>query len=138
MSETKTELLPCPFCGDQPELSPALLRMKPAWMVECHNESCFASTLARITDRDAIKAWNRRATAPSQPAEPDELARLEREIAERSTKTWINMVSNYEGYFNTLQELTKIETSRLRYLELRGLLEEHPTEPNLVRIKDHE
>ena len=71
----------------------------------------------------------------------DELARLEREIAERdalcavqtfckscditSTGIWVKCIDT-----TSLPNLTKA----FRYLELRGLLERHPERPELVRF----
>jgi Lar family restriction alleviation protein len=54
------ELKTCPFCGSNDvRLSEAILRMKPAWMVECFK--CYASVAAKYTKEKAIQVWNRRA-----------------------------------------------------------------------------
>jgi len=76
----------------------------------------------------------------------DELARLEREIAEAEARfrvmyhcsmkrEWLT-VPEYQRYLKAADELGK----SLRYLQLRGLLERHPERPELVRFveKEHE
>ena len=64
--------------------------------------------------------------------EPDELRRLEREIAEASAihTTTKGVDSNWWKYSR--------QPKLHRYLELRGLLERHPDNPELVRIADEE
>lgn len=74
----------------------------------------------------------------------DELARLEREIAEAEarfrvmyhcaeTPEWM-ILPEYQRYLVAGDELGK----SVRYLELRGLIERHPERPELVRFVEKE
>lgn len=81
---------------------------------------------------DALKRRLESAIAAA-PAEDDELRRLEREIAFRwARKCWADREHQCspEGWRNGTP------LNEIRYLELRGLLERHPDNPNLVRVKD--
>lgn len=59
MTENKTELLPCPFCGGEPTFD---YGPQDRWIkVFCSNRSCI-STAQFSGEQDAYKAWNTRAT----------------------------------------------------------------------------
>lgn len=62
----------------------------------------------------------------------DELARLEREIAEKRARA----LATCPVYRSNLPLFARHFPDEYRYLELRGLLERHPTEPGLVRVKE--
>jgi len=66
---------------------------------------------------------------------PDELARLERELA---TGYATNDIREYSsgGWYAINPHDSPWWNKRIRYLELRGLLEHHPTDTNLVRMKE--
>ena len=57
--ESKTGLMPCPFCGKAPRINES----NKTFMIECSNDFCFIqpSTLSYITLDEAIEAWNERA-----------------------------------------------------------------------------
>lgn len=79
------------------------------------------------------------AAAPSSdPAtDNDELARLEREIAIDAAIEYLHYLPRGDGRWLRIAEVKtgSLLAKALRYLELRGLLEHHPTDPNLVRVK---
>lgn len=52
-----SKLLPCPFCGDEPEIC----RTQVFW-VKCTN--CECETAGSVSIRGAIAIWNRRALLP--------------------------------------------------------------------------
>jgi len=52
------ELLPCPFCGEQPKKIPRFCMGYIGDGVLC---KCGAETPKLLTDDEAIKWWNRRA-----------------------------------------------------------------------------
>ena len=60
--ERMSELKPCPFCG-----SKGVLNQKECvgtWIVECSNQTCFASYMIGWdydSPLEAVKAWNTRA-----------------------------------------------------------------------------
>lgn len=58
-----TELKPCPFCGEEPEIVSYISYHKTVYKVRCNNRDCpiIAATLDYISIEDAIEAWNRRA-----------------------------------------------------------------------------
>lgn len=72
----RAELLPCPFCGEAPELTQWDDRDRA--QVGCDNEECgvcvFTDDDARPTQGQAIAAWNTRAPAPP-PATPVQATR---------------------------------------------------------------
>ena len=49
------ELKPCPFCGS--ELTQMTSYLGEWWVVCCE---CFCSTAMETTEKEAIKAWNKR------------------------------------------------------------------------------
>lgn len=58
------ELLPCPFCGDAPEVEPWHGGGPNKHMVGCVNDNCSAQPdVAGATRAKAIAAWNRRTPA---------------------------------------------------------------------------
>lgn len=82
---TPTAALPCPFCGNPPELThmPIELfngciptRERPAWMIRCASLSCLGpSAHSERSEADAIEKWNRRAVLAVQAtADADEAA----------------------------------------------------------------
>jgi len=66
----------------------------------------------------------------------DELARLEREIAEETAISDIecHCLTDDDGWWDTAEEEGDLLKKSVRYLELRGLLERHPERPELVRF----
>ena len=71
----------------------------------------------------------------------DELARLEREIAEESAISDIecNGVRGKDGWTEIhAEEYPQLLATSVLYLELRGLLERHPEMPELVRFVEAE
>lgn len=68
----------------------------------------------------------------SAPAD-DELARLERELAMHFVRAWlVHNAGDEWGRIIAKWPKHQIE----RYLELRGLLERHPDDPTLVRVRE--
>ena len=65
----------------------------------------------------------------------DELARLEREIAEGYAIAGIKEYS-FNGWYQLKPTDSEWWNKKIEYLELRGLLERHPTDPNLVRLRE--
>ena len=57
-----TELLPCPFCGGEADISDEGLGTEPErYWVFCANSRCFVEgTPAFTTEAEAIEAWNTR------------------------------------------------------------------------------
>jgi hypothetical protein len=78
------------------------------------------------------------AAAPAPSEAEGELTRLEEWIATRATGEWLSMWENdgwcQTGLIRDGEEHAWIRNA-VRYLELRGLLEHHPTDANLVRVR---
>ena len=53
--------LPCPFCGQMPEVGPDIILTRYV-RVRCVNEGCriMCQTIAVLTDEEAIRLWNKR------------------------------------------------------------------------------
>ena len=73
-----SELLPCPFCGNE-----ALLLgggeyegIQQGYTVECHNCSATTAYFGADNMQEAIEAWNTRTAAPSVVIETQELHNL--------------------------------------------------------------
>jgi hypothetical protein len=109
------------------------------------------NTLVGRTENDVILTrrgakWLYAMMIEAAPQPPDdELARLEREIAEADARDalwwqkkrrppicegeWVDISSSWVDISSSKDDI------RVRYLELRGLLERHPTDADLVRVK---
>ena len=60
----KKELLPCPFCGEQPEKATATTPRGIIYFLECTNDKCPAHTVSVCGDhfeQSSINKWNTRA-----------------------------------------------------------------------------
>lgn len=62
MTKNAEGLLPCPFCGEEPNYD---LVPDERFMVECLNTNCVGPATSWRTPKDAIAAWNRRAADPT-------------------------------------------------------------------------
>ena len=63
MNDETTELMPCPFCGSEAQMT---LRNigdsgEDFWSVECFNPECGCDFCLYYTEAEAIAAWNTRA-----------------------------------------------------------------------------
>lgn len=60
--DKKSELKPCPFCGDHAVVGSEWSQVENdfEWQVCCSNPECYAEIGWMPTKEDAIKAWNRR------------------------------------------------------------------------------
>lgn len=61
VNKAKSELLPCPFCGERAEAGNYNMS---GWQVLCVTDDCFAGGLSEDgydSRSDAIRAWNTRA-----------------------------------------------------------------------------
>lgn len=70
------ELLPCPFCGEEPSQGPwknaVSIHTPDAWAIECSSEphKCpIQPSIADFEKRHAIAAWNTRAAPASHSRE---------------------------------------------------------------------
>lgn len=60
----ETKLLPCPFCGAQPEITP-WHRYSDVVVIHCTNEECEVGAETSAVGRElAVTAWNKRGTNP--------------------------------------------------------------------------
>lgn len=61
--QTETlEVLPCPFCGEQPVVRDCKYKGLPDWEVVCANDGCIIVSSTASEANYAIKQWNTRAT----------------------------------------------------------------------------
>ena len=120
--------------------------------VEPTEEMIIAASAGEVHTADVESAIRRRvltirrykAMLAAAPPEPDEVRRLEREIAENWAGMYINGAHECyyaDGWLDIDRYCHKgvardFMRKAARYLELRGLLERHPDNPNLVRIKE--
>lgn len=58
------KLLPCPFCGKEPEIDQDEIRGIMHWNVGCMNDDCLVDveTIDFESKEDAVKVWNQRAS----------------------------------------------------------------------------
>ena len=58
------QLLPCPFCGKEPEVDNYKIKDIKHWNVSCMNDACLvhAETDDFELKKEAIKAWNKRSS----------------------------------------------------------------------------
>ena len=56
------KLLPCPFCGKEPEIDKYKIQGVMHWDVSCMNDNCLVlvETDSFESEEDAMKAWNKR------------------------------------------------------------------------------
>jgi len=60
-----TELLPCPFCGTEPDFMNANAEKSLSALVHCLNEKCGVQpSLGAYTNEQAVAMWNDRADVP--------------------------------------------------------------------------
>lgn len=66
LTEEGVKLLPCPFCGEKPELNDYTSAPAAAWVLVHRNRSCpIAPQVLSFSTRElAIAAWNRRPPSP--------------------------------------------------------------------------
>lgn len=66
-NDAREKLLPCPFCGAKAAMEDG--RNDRPWVVECPNRECRAQPFMDHADtrKQAITAWNTRATAQPEP-----------------------------------------------------------------------
>ena len=77
---TERELMPCPFCGNQPYIAE---EMDPEdwWYVACQTPGCILPIAAGYTSiESAIAKWNRR-TTPDREAIIEECAKVCEELS---------------------------------------------------------
>jgi len=67
-----TELLPCPFCGKQPEIGHYETFDNDEWYIGCDCE-CGPCTKIHLTYEQAIAAWNARVGSHCAFAQPTDL-----------------------------------------------------------------
>ena len=53
-----SDLLPCPFCGHEPEVRAG--RGGTRWYVQCMNDQCKCTVQLFDSRAQAVKAWNTR------------------------------------------------------------------------------
>lgn len=61
MSDIKTEIKPCPFCGSMPHLY--IWEYSEYWTVNCSNTDCIANAIQRnrwSSMETAVEKWNKR------------------------------------------------------------------------------
>ena len=100
-----TDLLPCPFCGNDAALVRASNSLNNYLFVQCLNNDCVCESDFYTTEADAIAAWNRRA-----PTVPDEVREAISHLEAFST-TMIFMVNGgntpdddpYKKYVQTVR-----------------------------------
>lgn len=56
-----TTLLPCPFCGKQPEVEKPIGDSDVFWNIYC---PCLSPQVMEATEQEAVEKWNRRTTPP--------------------------------------------------------------------------
>ena len=56
------QLLPCPFCGKEPEIDNYKIQSIIYWNVSCMNDHCLVhvETADFESEEEAIGAWNKR------------------------------------------------------------------------------
>ena len=74
-----------------------------------------------------------KAMLEAAPAPDDELARLERMITERWCSKFSDFFEINPNSWFSLDYLSRLDK---QYWTLRGLLERHPTDPSLVRLRE--
>ena len=86
-----------------------------------------------------------KAMLEAAPAPDDELARLERKVATDCSIVLLksNSVKDDEGWYHLdgpvgTSHPHMNDEPEIRYLKLRGLLERHPDDPNLDRLREKE
>ena len=121
MSETKT--VPVEFIEKiKREMPPNTVIGNPEWW-------------AKKLYRWAIKA---------APAPDDELARLERTLSEWFCDDILEdmqlrgILTSSESWSDVSEYKSGLRIKTMRWMELRGLLERHPDDPNLVRLREKE
>lgn len=68
---TTEELLPCPFCGQPPDLG----TFASAFTIHCANEDCdIGAETSAVTEALAVEQWNKRAPSPTVETVNGEIA----------------------------------------------------------------
>jgi Lar family restriction alleviation protein len=92
-----SELKPCPFCGEMPELS-----TRPCYYYQCVKSGCEGQEVSwNNTEEEALKSWN---TRPIEDALCAEVAKLMKEN-QRLNRINANSVSKME--LDTCRSLNK-------------------------------
>lgn len=99
------KILPCPFCGEQPEIQVDFMNMR-IYTVRCTNYSC--DSLGYCNEDDAIKGWNTREMVItgylilSFTWERDGIQHFEMDVHEGTVESFLDSVKNDSEIYNII------------------------------------
>jgi len=123
---------PCAWC----EYAQAALAAAPNTAPESNGPAEWLECVSPRLQAPNTEPDTNSAQISSTLVDGPELARLERGIAGWFVTDWREQFCDNHGWFDTTTRTSKQAVRVIRYVELLGLLHRHPTDANLVRVKE--
>lgn len=102
------ELLPCPFCGEQPLIADAAW-IEGAAMIYCAADECMGPRTTAANIQDATVQWNTRLAASSARAAVPTVQQLVKETGSRDAEDLADMANVGHSLMQSIETICKLD-----------------------------